>query len=199
MKEFILDKKHFNKDDWNFCITCRPGWDIPLDFTYEDDCLKNKLLPKEQAIVDDFEYISVVSKEGFAPENLWVELDCKFDSFGAPCMVFSGEWEKNEKGLNVYQHHYEFCGYERGLNVWDIDSTSGTLQARPAAKTLFPMVTNEKFTIRGEFFNGYVKAIVGDYSVQIPLKLPEKIHIGFTACEGINSFYAIRFGKLDEK
>ena len=198
MKEYLLDKKHFNKGDWNFCITCRKGWDIPFDFTLMDDCIMNKCLP-EGMEGDGFEFISVVTREGFTPDNLWVEADCKFESFGAPSIVFSGDWFKNDDGVNVYRRHYELCGYEKGLNIWDVENDNGTMVVRSVAKTLFHVPRNEKFTIRGEFDKGTLKTGIGNFSVQIPFKCPDKIHIGFTAFEGINSFYSFRYGKLREE
>ena len=199
MNEFSLNAKSFNKDDWNYCITCRRGWDIPLDFVYKEDCLMNKLLPKEQAIVDAWEYISVIRKESFTPDNLWVELDCKFETFGAPCITFSNELDTISEGLNVYRHHYEICGYKNGLNIWDVKNIDGKMVSTPMAKTYFKVPENEKITIRAEFDKGMIKGGIGDFSVALPFVMPEKFHIGFTACEGINSFYAIRFGKLREE
>lgn len=198
MKEFLLDKAHFNENDWKYCITCRKGWDEPIKFTQEDDSVKNLTLPEEKAIVDGFEYISVVSNEALTPVNLRVELDCKFESFGAPCMVFSSEIFQNEQGINVYRHHYEFCGYERGLNIWDIENVDGKMVVKSIAKMEFPVETNKKFTIFGEFNGKTIKTGIGNVSVTLPFELPEKLHIGFTACEGINNFYSIRYGKIKE-
>ncbi len=198
MKEFLFDREHFNENDWIYAVTSRPGWDEPIKFTQLDDCLINKRLPKEKAIVDDFEFISFVSREAYKPDNLWVELDCKFEVFGAPCIVFSNEWFADKNGVNVFRKHSEFCCYKGGVNIWDYSHGGDRMLVKSAARLAFPVEENKKITLRAEFNKGTVKTGIGNVFVTIPFDLPDELHIGVTACEGINSFYAMRFGKLDE-
>ena len=160
------------------------------EFTQEADGLVNARIELEdkKAAYQDYEYISAVEKERAAlPVTL--EVECSFDRFGAPLIVFSEEMTETETGWREYGEHYEVVLFESGINIWHITpKPEGGQQVEGLCKARLPFEAGkwEKLTVR--LTRDGIEAQAGELTAKAEVKLPKKMYAGFTACEGINHF-----------
>ena len=121
-------------------------------FTQEADGLVNARIELEdkKAAYQDFEYISAVEKERVKlPVEL--EVECSFDKFGAPLIVFSEEMTEKENGWKEYGEHYEVVLFESGINIWHIPpQKEGGQQVEAVCKARlpFPAGVMTKLTVK---------------------------------------------------
>ena len=160
------------------------------EFAQEADGLVNARIELEdrKAAYQDFEYISVVEKERVKlPVEL--EVECSFDKFGAPLIVFSEEMTEKENGWKEYGEHYEVVLFESGINIWHITpKKEGGQQVEALCKARLPFEAGkwEQLTVR--LTRDGMEAQAGELTAKVEIALPEKMYAGFTACEGINHF-----------
>ena len=160
------------------------------EFTREAEGLVNERieLVDNKAAYRDFEYISVVEKERVQlPVKL--EVECSFDAFGAPLIVFSEEMTEKENGWREYGEHYEVVLFESGINIWHITpKKEGGQQVKALCKARLPFEAGkwEKLTVK--LTRDGMEAQAGELTARVECRLPERMYAGFTACEGINHF-----------
>lgn len=145
-------------------------------------------LEDKSAAFQDYAYISAVERESV---SLPVELKCvcSFDKFGAPLIVFSEALNENGEGRYVYGRHYEVVLWEEGINFWDLEPTAEGGQKTVSllqAKMPFPAGEMTELTVR--LTREGIEAQAGELVAKVECSLPEKMYVGFTACEGINHF-----------
>lgn len=145
-------------------------------------------LEDKSAAYQDYEYISVVEKE---PASLPVELttECSFDAYGAPLIIFSEALNEAGDGRYVYGKHYEVVLWEKGINFWQLEPKEEGGQKTTSlirAETPFPAGVTTKLTVR--LTRNGIEAQAGGLTAKVDCSLPEKMYVGFTACEGINHF-----------
>jgi len=160
------------------------------EFTRETDGLVNARIELEdkKAAYQDFEYISAVEKE---PVSLPVklEVECSFDKFGAPLIVFSETMNELENGWKAYGEHYEAVLFESGINIWHITpKKEGGQQVEAVCKARTPFPAGEWTKLTVTLTKDGIEAQAGGLTAKGEAKLPEKMYAGFTACEGINHF-----------
>lgn len=160
------------------------------EFTREEGGLVNDRIELEDksAAYQDYEYISVVEKE---PVKLPVELkcECSFDHYGAPLIIFSEALNEDGDGQYVYGRHYEVVLWEKGINFWDLtpkaEGGQETVSLLRAEKP-FPAGVMTEMTVK--LTRDGIEAQAGGLVAKAECSLPEKMYVGFTACEGINHF-----------
>lgn len=145
-------------------------------------------LEDENASYPDFAYTSVVEKE---PVALPVELKCvcSFDAFGAPLIIFSEALNPDGEGGFVYGKHYEAVLWEKGINLWQLEPKQEGGQKTTSlcrAEMPFPAGVMTELTVR--LTRNGIEAQAGELIAKAECSLPEKMYVGFTACEGINHF-----------
>ncbi len=151
---------------------------------------------------DEYEYISILSKEKYSKAKILIE--CDFHKYGAPLVVFGNDI-KEDIGLDGKSHlfygvHFEIVAWEEGCNVWYLvpDKANKEYPVKPT------LLLGEKFTLNADEricvsveiqareicvdINGNVFKVFCEY-------FPEEFCVGFTACEGINKLYSIEIEK----
>lgn len=160
------------------------------EFMRESDGLVNTRIELEdkKAAYQDFEYISVVEKERVQlPVEL--EVECSFDAFGAPLIVFSENMTEKENGWKEYGEHYEVVLFESGINIWHITpKKEGGQQVEGLCKARLPFAAGEWTKLTVTLTKDGMLAKAGKLEAKVECSLPEKMYVGFTACEGINHF-----------
>lgn len=160
------------------------------EFAEEAEGLVNARIELEdpKAAYRDYEYISVVEKERVKlPVEL--EVECSFDKFGAPLIVFSEEITEKENGWKEYGEHYEVVLFESGINIWHITpKKEGGQQAEAVCKARLPFPAGQWTKMKVKLTREGIEAQAGELTAKGEAKLPERMYAGFTACEGINHF-----------
>mgnify|MGYP004476250721 FL=1 len=145
---------------------------------------------------DNYQYVSAVLK---SPVKLPVRLaiDTRFDSYGAPLIVFAEKLDTLPDGRLQYGKHYEAVLYEGGINLWQIEPQGGDKQRVTAlCKAKLPFPANTWTRLECEITPEGIVARAGELTAQAECALPETLFVGFTACEGINHF---RSFEVEEK
>ena len=160
---------------------------------------KKKFVQKEAYVentyneeVQDYDYISMITKQRYEMGTT-IRVKCSFDKFGAPLIVFTDDYKQLNDGTYQYGLHFEVVAYENGCNVWHIvpgkdeknpilvtkvnaiefpieDKSMIDMEVTIQEKKLLIRVNNETFTAEHD-------------------DIPSKMHVGITACEGMNQFY----------
>lgn len=160
------------------------------EFAREADGLVNGRIEMEDrtAAYQDYEYISAVGKERVKLPAL-VEIECRFDSFGAPLVVFSEHMTERENGWREYGEHFEAVLYEGGINMWHITpKKEGGQQVEALCKAREAFPAGQWLTMEVKLTRDGIEAKAGSLTARAEGRLPEEMYIGFTACEGINHF-----------
>ena len=188
MKEYKL----CNSISDDFMYVYSPACKYYKEFIVEDDCIHNTYNDELQ----DWDYVSMVSKKRYSVGTK-ITTKCSFAKFGAPLIVFSDDISKDENGRNIYGHHYEIVAYEDGINIWSIvrcperkekpifPTKVGSLSFHVDENTLIELeVTVEKGKI--------IAKLCGQVLEVTYSEIPEKFHVGITACEGDNRFTELK-------
>ena len=145
---------------------------------------------------DNYQYVSAVLK---SPVKLPVRLaiDTRFDSYGAPLIVFAEKLDTLPDGRLQYGKHYVAVLYEGGINLWQIEPQGGDKQRVTAlCKAKLPFPANTWTRLECEITPNGIAARAGELTAQAQCALPDTLFVGFTACEGINHF---RSFEVEEK
>ena len=163
-----------------------------VKFHQEGDALVNETIKLEdpKAAYQNFAYISAVDKEPVAlPVEL--EVECSFDKYGAPLIIFSESLHKLENGETQFGTHYEAVLYENGINLWHLTpQEDGTQKTANLCRAKLPFPAGEKLTMKVRLTREGIEAVCGELTATADIALPEKMYVDITACEGINKFYS---------
>ena len=184
----LLERFDFSRGGWDPAEFC-PAWStackVHRHFLQEDDCLTNS------AYADgNFDYASMVTKKTYGAGTR-LRTRCSFESFGAPLIVFTNDLREGDDGA-VYGLHFEVVAYEGGCNIWRIvpADTARGIATTALAKVRFPVPAQSEIDLEVELKDRAIGVRVNGHSFEIHCgELPERVHVGITACEGINRFY----------
>ena len=160
-------------------------------FDFEEDCIVNRYNP-EISGEWKYDYISLITKERYS-EGVKVSAKCSFEKFGAPLIVFTDDITQKD-GRNYYGLHFEVVAYEDGVNVWHI-IPSNEDPKKPIKVTLigqarFHIEAESLIDLKVKIKGKTIDIDVNGHNLSVENKdVPEKMHVGITACEGINRFY----------
>ena len=160
---------------------------------------KNKFIKKKYCIensyneeIKDYDYISIITKEKYS-NGITVRAKCSFDKFGAPLIVFTDDYKQLEDGSYQYGLHFEVVAYENGCNVWHIVPGKDCKNPIDVTKVnSMEFLIEEKSMIEMEVIIKEKKLFirVNDKTFEAEHEdIPNSMHVGITACEGINHFY----------
>ena len=186
-------RDQWNKNEW---LTVRsPRWEEISHWIQKDDCISNyvpdDLKPEDMQMGRDRtgeSYISMLLKKPVTG-SAQIATTCVFHSRMAPLIVFSRE-------LNpIHKEHLEVVLYDRGVNLWHHFFYAG----KPSWKLLsfieLDLAVNEKHTLTAEMIcthKGKFLLMGCDgktFGCRLADDWPETYYVGFTGCEGRNSFY----------
>ena len=169
------------------------------EFDVEEDCVVNRYNAEQKTNSFPYDYISMVTKKKYSG-NVRIKTQCLFESFGAPLIVFSDDIT-NQDGVNYYGAHFEIVAYERGLNIWYIIPNNDP-EAQRRIKTAkiafldFPVEENTRLDLEVTIQGKTITARMAGQELSVSHeKIPERFHVGITACEGVNRFYSFEIEK----
>ncbi len=183
---FALGK--WNIEDFNYAYS--PACKAYKEFLQEKDFVTNSF----NQDISEYDYISIITKKKYS-SGVKLSAKCSFDSFGAPLIVITDDVSHDKNGNLQYGLHFEVVAWENGCNVWHIVPFPARVEC-PRKSTL---INSSKFEIEdGEIVD--IEVEVGKKELFIDIngqkltvshdELPESFHVGITACEGVNHFYA---------
>ena len=187
MGEKYIFNNEFNLED-KFIYVSSPASKSKKKFVQKEEYIENTYNEE----IKDFDYISIITKEKYN-DGVTVRVKCSFDTFGAPLIVITDDCRTLEDGCYQYGLHFEVVAYENGCNVWHIvpgkedknpiDVTKvNAIEFQIEDKSLIDM----EVTIKDKkmFIHVNNQSLVAEHK-----DIPEQMHVGITACEGINQFY----------
>ena len=187
MKEKIIFNKEFNLED-KFIYVSSPASKSKKKFVQKETCIENSYNEE----IKDYDYISIITKEKYE-SGVVVRVKCSFDKFGAPLIVFTDDYKLLEDGTYQYGLHYEVVAYENGCNVWHI--VPGKDEKNPIDVTKvkaieFPIEDKSMIDMEVTIEEKKLYIRINDETfVAEHEDIPNQMHVGITACEGINQFY----------
>ena len=187
MGEKYIFNNEFNLED-EFIYVSSPASKSKKKFVQKENCIENTYNEE----IKDFDYVSIITKEKYN-NGVTVRVKCSFDTFGAPLIVITDDYKTLENGSYQYGLHFEVVAYENGCNVWHI--VPGKEEKNPIDVTKvnaieFPIedksIIDMEVTIRDKkmFIRVNDQSFVAEHE-----EIPNQMHVGITACEGINQFY----------
>ena len=194
MKEKYILGKEFDLED-KFIYVSSPASKSKNKFIQKENCIENSYNEE----IKDFDYISIITKEKYE-DGVTVRVKCSFDTFGAPLIVFTDDYKTLEDGSYQYGLHFEVVAYENGCNVWHIvpgaDKAKSPIDVTKVNAIEFPIedksIVDMEVTIKNKklFIRVNEKEFVAEHE-----DIPSQMHVGITACEGINQFYEFEVEK----
>lgn len=186
---------HFNaaeRDLSDFMYAYSPVPKEHKPFVLWDDCLANYPVGAPEA-PENSAYVSIISKEAYASGTKF-STTCSFGEFGAPLIVFTDDLGENTDGTGLYGLHFEVVAYEGGCNFWHIEPwperVERPIKTQKIAFEQFEIKPDERITITVEVKGKTITAWVNGHEISCEnADVPEKFHVGITACEGPNNFY----------
>lgn len=187
MGEKYIFNNEFNLED-EFIYVSSPASKSKKKFVQKENCIENTYNEE----IKDFDYVSIITKEKYN-NGVTVRVKCSFDTFGAPLIVITDDYKTLENGSYQYGLHFEVVAYENGCNVWHI--VPGKEEKKPIDVTKvnaieFPIEDKSMIDMEVTIKSQKLYIRVNDQSfVAQHEEIPEQMHVGITACEGINQFY----------
>lgn len=159
-------------------------------FVEDGNCIRNDFNPE----LGDFDYTSFISREKYGV-GAKIYTEFKFEKRGAPLVVLGDDIRKNATGVPVYGTHFEVIGFEDGCNVWYLiprpDRPERPVEPVLIGKLRFPIPNMSVVKLTVEILEkGFSIEINGEKLTVTHPSIPSELHVGLTACEGINRFYA---------
>ncbi len=159
----------------------------------------NYLVNRYDSDINDYEYISILSKEKFS--NAKVNVCCDFHAYGAPIVVF-GDDVSEQIGRDGSKHlfygvHFEVVAWEEGCNIWylvpDPDNSERPVKPTLLLGAKFPVEAGKPIYMTVKVTKGKVLAEINGNKCEVAHeKIPEVYYMGYTACEGINKLYSLK-------
>lgn len=187
MKEKIIFNKEFDLED-SFIYVSSPASKSKKKFLQKENYIENSYNEE----IKDYDYISIITKEKYE-SGVKVRVKCSFDKFGAPLIVFTDDYKQLEDGSYRYGLHFEVVAYENGCNVWHI--VPGKDEKNPIDVTKvnaieFPIEDKSMIDMEVTIEEKKLYIRINDETfVAEHEDIPNQMHVGITACEGINQFY----------
>lgn len=187
MKEKYRFQKEFDLEE-AFKYVSSPASKSKRKFCQNENYIENSYNEE----IQDFDYISIITKEAYEGE-VTVRTTCSFDTFGAPLIVLTDDNKRLEDGTYQYGLHFEVVAYENGCNVWHIvpgKDEKNPIEVTKVNSMEFPIEEKSKIEMEVTVKKKTMYIKINDKTmVASHPDLPEKLHVGITACEGINQFY----------
>ena len=187
MMEYHFKKGAWNPNDFIQVTSLRTDGRVP--FMQEEDSIVNDT-PKAKMM--EHNYISLLTRDEY-DLPLTAQTVCSFENFGAPLIVFSNDVHTTPDGFPVYGHHFEVVAFEEGINVWELNGAEKPIKR---AFARFPVQANRPLTLTVKLAHGVLRADIDGQplTAEIPT-MPDRMRVGFTACEGVNRFYDFRIAE----
>lgn len=190
MKHYEFKKGFNEKEDFTYVSSLITETHTQFDF--EENCIVNRYNPN---IKGDwkYDYISMVTKKKYS-DGVKFSTKCTFERYGAPLLVFTDDITQKD-GRNYYGLHFEIVAFEEGFNVWHIipsdEDPSTPIKVTLIGTGRFPVADNELIDLSAEIKDGTLNVNMNGHCLSVKNSdFPKHMHVGVTACEGINRFYS---------
>lgn len=158
-------------------------------FSQEEDHIRSGVNP---AHPEGFDNVSVLTKETYTP-GVTVTTHCGFEGLGCPEIILVPKAELCPDGTTRYGACFEIVLYENGINVWRHYREDGKCFWHQRLGVEYPVAENEIHTLQLQVLKDkLVIWLNGQKNILHTEDIPEKFHIGLTACEGIARLYDLK-------
>ncbi len=155
-------------------------------FVQNENCISSRENPNGTA---GYDHISILSKKMYT-KGASIKVNCSFDSYGAPLILFTDKLYTDEKGLTRCNEYYEVVIFEDGINVWKVYADENAAKGTRLLGTVYPLEAVKIHDLKVELAEGAIRITQGDRRLYLAIDdMPESVYLGITACEGINHFY----------
>ena len=197
MKKIYSFGKGIDNADFFYCYSTHAKTFEP--FVQEEDCVKNTYRPE----LKYYDYIGLLTRKRYS-FGTKVTVECSFEKAGAPLILLSDDIQKNGQGRNVLGLHFEAVAYANGCNVWHIlpfpERQEYAIKPTKIDCLEFSVRENERVEIEVVLQRNAMSVRVQDKVLTVKnTEIPEKCHVGFTACEGICRFYKMTVETAGER
>lgn len=189
MAFYSLNKYEKKKIEADFIHAYAPVCKAFNEFVFEDDCIRNSF----NDTIKGWNHVSIVTREKYK-SGITAVAECSFTNYGAPVIMLTGDIFEGKNGKSAFCHYYEVVAYQNGINIWKVlpypERPERPIMPTKIASLEFPVKASSKLKI--EVTVEKKKMIVRMCNRIIEAadsNIPEKFHIGITACEGENKFY----------
>ncbi|MBE6933869.1 MAG: hypothetical protein E7462_02280 [Ruminococcaceae bacterium] len=159
------------------------------DFTQKEDCITTAVNPNHR---EGFDNISLLSKEKYGV-GVCATLHCQFDDVGCPEIILVENLEDCADGAVRYGACFETVLWKNGINVWRHYRDDGKCHWHLRLGLTYPVAeaTTHELTVQVQE-QALSITLNGQNTVLRTEDLPERFHIGITACEGIVRLYDLK-------
>lgn len=182
----------FKKGKWeeflDYAYTAR--YELKPKFVQEIDHVRNC---ENKELEYGFDNVTVVTKQKYTA-GAKISTCCSFDKDYAPLLVFTDNLYKDTENDLRFDNYYEVVLYKDGINVWHLykDSAENKMKWHLLLGVKFKVSPKEKHTLTVELAEKAFKIKYGSEDIVLRISdLPKQMHVGITACEGINRFYSL--------
>jgi len=189
MAFYSLNKGEKNRIENAFMYAYSPVCKEFNEFVFEDNHIQNSF----NKDIGGWNHISILTKNRFSSGTIAVA-KCSFKSYGAPAIVITDDIFIDKNGKLIYGHYYEVVAYENGVNIWSVQPYPKRLE-RPIMPTKigflnFPVMADSEIELEVKIEKNLIIVKMCNHILEASdSNIPEKFHIGITACEGENKFY----------
>lgn len=158
-------------------------------FVQEDDCIRNSPKIANPAGPDDYDYITLLTKEKYEA-GVTIGAEFSFEDLGAPLLVLTDEIIEDH-GERRYGNYYEVVMYKDGINVWKLwMQEDRKVVWHKLMGVKFPVTQGERHTLRAKINRDTIEITADERSMMLRVAdLPARFHVGLSGCEGMNRFY----------
>tara|TARA_B100000902_G_scaffold260134_1_gene246360 strand:+ start:101 stop:706 length:606 start_codon:yes stop_codon:yes gene_type:complete len=182
----------WDEKDWLFVKS--PRWEHKGEWVQEKDHIWN-LVPNGVKRFDLMgaeagkTYTSMLYQEFVT--DFSVEVGMSFDDRMAPLIVLSDYPSKDSSGYFVYRDHIEVVLFDKGINVWSHywNAIEGPKWQKLAFFKIETLPKQRSYLEVKRCPKDLLEINYHGLSFEVAVKLPHRLHVGITGCEGINRFY----------
>jgi len=161
------------------------------DFTQADDHISTAVNPDHP---EGYDNISLLSKETYQT-GVQAKLTCAFEGLGCPEIIIVEKTEDCADGAVRYGACFEVVLWKNGVNIWRHymrEEDHHCYWHKRVGLTL-PVEEGSIHELEVQVIRNYICFGVDGVSVKLRTEdLPERFHIGITACEGIVHLYELQ-------
>ena len=157
------------------------------DFTQLEDCISTAVNPQHW---EGFDNISLLSKERFSL-GVTATLHCAFEGVGCPEIILVEEPETCADGAVRYGDCFETVLWKNGIYVWrHYRENDGCCHWNMRLGMTFPVSEGDIHELTVQVLDKQLHITLdGQKTVLRTEDVPNRFHIGVTACEGIVRLY----------
>lgn len=145
-----------------------------------------------ESMSDGYDWIGLITREKFS-KSLNISTECYFNKYGAPLIVMANDAVPDKNGILRISDYIEIVIYENGVNVWKHTMENNKPTWKLIMGVEFEVPAGKKLKLSSYMKDDLLIIEAENKKMQVYLPdIPEKVHMGIIACEGINRFYNLQ-------